>query len=223
MIKFKINTVLAAILFMASILTFTSCSKDEDTDPDQEIEVMTNEIPEDVLYYFSGKVDGVQTDIHVTLTNDMILYHTNGGSLAAPACTFDYGAWVGHQDTETPPAFSFDLYRFFDGMCDREIDVFNTLITTGNVSFATDPDVEQMKSVGVGFQNASGNYTSMNPANSQNSTFTISKSEAGNNAFGKYQILEGTVNCTLYKEDDPDQSIRIEDGKFRVDVSAYFN
>ncbi len=222
MIKFKINTFLAAILFMAGILTFTACSKDEDTDPEEEMEIMAEEIPEDVLYYFSGKVDGVQTDIHVTLTNENLVYHSTGGLFSPPICAIDYGASIGNQELEIPPSFSFELNRFFEGNCDQEINVFNSLITTGNVSFATNEEEEQMKSVTVDFENTNGRYTSLNPANSQNSTFTISKSEESNNAFGMYQILEGTVNCTLYKEDDPAQSIQIEDGKFRLDVSSYF-
>lgn len=174
---------------------------------------------EDVLYFFTGQLGGEAVDLSLTLSNDITNYHTHGGSLGE-TCTFDYGASIGDQ-FDTPPLFDFELKSMYSGECGGESDAFNGLITPATFSYYED-GMPNSVSVTVGMMTADGYFSSQYGPQS-GATFEITASTETNNAFGLFQLLEGTVNCTLYNEDDNSQTLELENGTFKLDVASYFN
>ena len=136
------------------------------------------------------------------------------------SCTFDYGASIGDQ-FDNPPLFDFELKSVYSGDCSAESDLFNGLITPSTFSFYEDGAPNSL-SVTVGMMTADG-YFSSQYGDQPWSSFDIEFSTETNNAFGKFQLLEGTVNCTLYNEDDNSQTLELENGSFKLDVASYFN
>ena len=206
------KTTLFTLLAIAVSCFFAACSGDENVNP-------TPTPTEDVLYFFKGNLGGEAVDLSLTLSNDITNYHSHGGSLGE-MCTFDYGASIGDQ-FDNPPLFDFELKSMYSGECDAENDAFNGLITPATFTYYEDGTPNAV-SVTVGMMTADGYFNSQYGTQT-GASFEITSSTETNNTFGKFQLLEGTVNCTLYKEDDNSQSIELENGTFKLDVASYFN
>jgi len=199
------------LLFSTLIIIGVSCGK-EDTRPTEVT------IPDDVLFYFTGKVDSRDIELLVTPTNDITTFITGGGSIGE-TCTYDYGGFIVNQ-FETPPGFGFDLLGFYEGICWDEPGVFPALFSKGTVPFATS-DLNNSKEVMIQWQDENGFFTSLG-GSQDGSTFTITNTEEG--LLGeRYLNIEGTVNCTLYKEGNPEESIELVDGQFKLTVEAQYN
>lgn len=210
------NVALLALLSCVSLFTFTSCNNNDDDSVDPEVT-----IPDDALYYFVGIVDGAELSIFVTLTNDNTSYHTNGASIDVQSCTIDYGGLIGNQDDTIKPFFDITLKNYYQGACDDEVDTFNSLFPQEDVAFYDEND-PGAKSVIIGFENSAGFFSS-EFGDQQSSAFKVTKSTEENNAFGKFQTIEGEVSCRLYNQDNPAESILLENGKFIISLSAYYN
>ena len=198
------------LLAVAMSCLFISCD-DEQPEPVPPTET--------VLYFFKGQLGGEAVDLSLTLSNDITNYHTHGGSLGE-SCVFDYGASIGDQ-FDNPPLFDFELKSMYSGECGEENDVFNGLITPDSFSYYED-GMPNSVSVTVGMMTANG-YFSSQYGTQTGASFEITSSTETNNTFGKFQLLEGTVNCTLYNEDDNSQTLELENGTFKLDVASYFN
>lgn len=209
---FIMKKITLSVLFAVAMSCFFISCDDESVDP---LPVPT----EEVLYFFKGQLDGDAVDLSLTLSNDITNYHTHGGSLGE-TCTFDYGASIGDQ-FDNPPLFDFELKNIYSGECGGESDVFNGLITPSTFSYYQD-GMPSSVSVTVGMTTADGYYSSQY-GTQIGSSFEVAFSTATNNAFGKFQLLEGNVNCTLYHESDNSQTLELENGTFKLDVASYFN
>ena len=205
------KTAFFTLLLVAMTCLFTSC--DDGTGGETPMPV------ESALYFFKGQLGGENIDLSLTLSNDITNYHTHGGSLGE-SCVFDYGASIGDK-FDNPPLFDFELKSMYSGECGVENDVFNGLITPDSFSFYED-GMPNSVSVIVGMMTANGYFSSQYGAQT-GASFEITSSTEANNAFGKFQLLEGTVSCTLYNEDDNSQTLELENGTFKLDVASYFN
>lgn len=174
---------------------------------------------ESALYFFKGQLGGEDIDLSLTLSNDITNYHSHGGSIGE-TCTIDYGASIGNQ-FDNPPLFDFELKSIYSGACSDENNAFNGLITPTNFTYyeAGTPNVV---SVVVGMVTSEGYFSSQYGTQS-GASFEITSSTETNNTFGKFQLLEGTVNCTLYNEDDNSQSLELVNGTFKLDIASYNN
>lgn len=198
------------------ILTAFACSKDDDTNNGED-----DPNTEDVLYFFRGEVDGQDIAIEVTSTNENINYLLNGGSIGIENCTIDYGGSIGDQ-SENPPNFSFELLSFYNGLCNEETDEFNTLFEIEEVLFYDENNHSNEKRVAIYYLTDEGEYASR-VGDQTNSNFSITSVDEANNAFGLYQDIEATFDCTLYNIDDVSKTIEIKNGSFKLNVGSYYN
>lgn len=174
---------------------------------------------ESILYFFKGQLGGETVDLSLTLSNDITNYHTHGGSIGE-TCTIDYGASIGDQ-FDNPPLFDFELKSIYSGLCGDENDAFNGLISPSTFAYYEDGTPNSI-SVVVGMMTVNGYFSSQYGSQSA-ASFEITSSTETNNTFGKFQLLEGTVNCILYNEDDNSQTLELENGTFKLDVASYNN
>lgn len=201
------------LLLLSSLLLFVSCGKDTST-------LEEAEIPEDVLYYFTGKVDGKDVELLVTPTNDLISYIIGGGGNLDGICTNDYGGSIVSQ-FETPPSFSFELLGFYEGVCWDEPTAFPLLFSEGEVPFAESRINSNLKEAIVQWSDENGLYNSYE-GEQEGSSFIITKIEQNPELGERYLEIEVSFNCKLYKEDDATQSIQIENGRLRLTLEAAY-
>jgi hypothetical protein len=203
-------------LFFASLLLFVACDRDED------LPSIEDDIPEDALFYFSGRVDGEDILLILSPTNPLQLFDTNGGSVGLEECLFDYGSLLLSVDEE-PPSFGIELQNFFDGFCREERDLFNTLFPPAEIDFAQDDEFTTDRVVNVEIGTAAGFFKTELGDQPDNAKFEITKSEANNNALGLFQDIEGRLsNCRLYHVDDPSKVIELEEGIFKLSLSPFY-
>jgi len=199
------------LLFFFSLLFLASCGKDT-------ITIEENAISEDIPYYFIGEVGEKNIELLVTPTNDILNYVVNDGSQNDRMCTNDYTGYITSQ-SETPPGFGFSLLGFYQGECSDEPEVFSSLFQEGNVPLAESRNYN-LKEVNVQWEDENGRYNSFD-GTQEGSSFTIIKTESS--LLGeRFLEIEASLNCKLYKEDDPSQSIQIENGRLRLTVGASY-
>lgn len=196
------------------VIGLVACNKDTEHSPTSHTE--------NALYFFTGFVDGEDIDLLVTLNNELLNYHGTGGSVGINDCTLDYNASISHEESETTPGFGFELLHFYQGDCDMELSVFNNIFPEGKIAYRAENDFDNQPSVVVTFEKDDISYSSLYGVQT-NSVFEIEKSTEDNNIFGKHQLLEGKIDCTLYDVEGSGASISLVDGAFKLNVAAYGN
>ncbi len=196
-----------SILLLLTLSLF-ACKKDSDNNdqPSSSAE-----------FYFVGKIDDQLLRIELTPTNDIELSTSNGGSIGAPHCTFDYGAYIAPIDPSQNPQAEVNFAEYFNGDCGDESAVFNTLFPTGNQVFLNES--VGGKGAEIHFVDDSGNYSSARGPQTSGQ-FVITKSEVANDPFGLGQSVSGTVSCTLYDEFGGKKELT--EGSFRLHFRPWF-
>ena len=186
-------------LFLVA-LSFASCKKDPKTSTPSEAE-----------FYFQAKIDGQDVAIEFLPTNNVELSSSNDGSIDPPYCNYSYGAFIGPAEVADGPIAGIDLNQFFIGDCGNEQAVFNNLFPTGNYPLGN--PLSFSKNVEVKFSDDSGFYRS-NIGPQSGAKFTITDSQAANDAFGLSQTISGTFQCTVW-DDFGGQKV-LTDGVFKL-------
>ena len=188
-------------IFLLAALTL-ACKKDSDTNPSSSAE-----------FYFVGKLDGSEVKEELTANGDVELSSSNGGSLNAPSCTFDYGANIG-SSANSAPYFGVSVPALFSGDCADEVTLFPTLFHTGDWAYgATTGKVELIYFDGTEI------WSSANGAQS-GATFSVTKSEKIDSQFGQSQTVGGTVSCQLYSASGAVK--KLEGGSFVLNFLPWF-
>lgn len=187
-------------LFAALI---AACKKDSDT----------NLNPTSTAdFYFVGKLDGTTVKQELTATNDVELTSSNGASIGATNCTFDYGADIGSSATAAP-YFGVSFPALFSGDCGNESSQFSGLFHTGAWTYgATTGKVE------VIYFDGTEVWSSANGTQS-GATFNVTKSEKVT-SFGLSQTVGGTVSCQLYSASGAVK--KLEGGSFVLNFLPWF-
>lgn len=243
----KLNLLCLALFLV--LINLSSCSKDDDpvTDPDnteQEAgdsdenqeeqeegnseepeEVVDDTVPDDAEYWFLGDVDNRTIALFQTnspYSQSWMSYSSGGGSFF-PECNYSYGSSIGNDENPTDRTFAFEIKNLFNGYCDFEESQFQSLLDPGALPYFAEPLNDVDIKVVVTFQDETGVYSSLLGPNT-NSDFNITRAEPDSMAtdnWHSYRLLEGTVSCTLYHEDDPTQTMSLQNGSFKLGIASH--
>ncbi len=190
------------ICLLAALLA--ACKKDSDSDSNPT---------STADFYFVGKLDGTAVKEELTATNDVELTSSNGASIGATNCTFDYGADIG-SSANAKPYFGVAFPALFSGDCGDEGSLFSGLFHTGAWTYgANTGKVEVIYFDGTQiWSSASGTQSG--------AVFNVTKSEKITSPFGQSQTLGGTVSCQLYSASGAVK--KLEGGSFVLNFLPWF-
>lgn len=213
------KSILALIAFTL-VLNFTSCSNEEKVSSDESLEKYE--------FYITGKVNGDQFlfgfDEDAAESDYLVGIGFIGESGTNP-CIYSYQASLDTNLDDSLPSGNFVFKRFYDGNCNDELIVFNSLFAIGRVNFTGN---DQEKGIIYEFQDGMGNFYSTKFGEQTNSNFSITESVEANklligDVYSFNQKISGTFSCKLYNESNLEDVLEITDGKFTVLTQATEN
>lgn len=216
------------LILLLCVIIFQACS----TDNSNEKQIQ-EENTDDYLYFISGKIDeenflyGLKSD--ATSIEYSSLFGTSG------VCTNDSKSYSGinyssgvYSYSPDGQSIAFEFVRSY--LCSNtqtEVEAFNSAFATKSYTFSnTDDSYSGIDgSIAITYSPNVNNdlyYTSFN-GNSINGSFTITKSTEKNQyllnqLIDVYQEIEGTFSVTLYSVENPQDTITITNGKFKLQV-----
>ncbi len=204
--------------FAALFLLFFSFSC---TDLSEDEVVIVTPEPEP-FFFFSADIDSEELNYEIREVSmfEPGVFHSNDSLEIEGGCRFDYGATIGKTSDQIKP--SFELQNFYNGDCDGEAAVFNQLFFSDETEYFSTTDPTSDRSVIISVEYPDGLYSSQFGPN-ELSEFRLVGTLENNVGDDKFQVITARFNCTLYKQDNPDDRKLLQNGEFKSTVAAVSN
>jgi len=215
---------LLSILLLSFVII--SCNKNK---TNEEEEVADDTVQYE--YYLQGNIDGVdfESGIEVGATSNFDPYGTamsyqpvfNGA--ACVDMIYEPGLYPFGNKSLGSLNIGFQLFLGELGLtCPEEIANFESIFSNGSYSFAAS---ESDYGVTIGYaltSDGTSDYYISYGAQDNAATFQITDvSEEQIELNKKYVVVTGIFNCRIYNDSDPNDSVDILNGKFKVPILSY--
>lgn len=215
-----------SIIFLL-LTVLLSCNEDDDTVPNDDMGNQNDPGNTNFDFFINFTANGEAISYGYSESNPDFTFlpaMSYSEFFEGTSCfrTCDSGIISGGSDVIPQAGISF--YRFLDALCaSSDPSVFNSLFSTGQYNYAATAEEN-----GIGFNYATNTpeeafYLSIG-GDQTGSNFSITSSTEDNisSPTGTLytQIVTGTFNCTLYNEDDVNDTIEITAGSFRLRIES---
>lgn len=200
------------ILLFLSIAMFVSCSNDESGS---------------TIAFFRADLGSQSVNYSQNSSTSPAYYNlvSVGFSGDGSNKSFYYGSSMNLYGTiEIYPSLDVTMHNMYQSTSYAdETANFNTTFESKPDNFISyDDDSNWVKGVSVSYMDANGElYTSLGGTQS-GSSIVYNSMTTGTNDFGfQTKTITGTVNCTLYKDSDPSESITLTNGSFKLTFQEF--
>ena len=201
------------ILFFLSLAIFASCSSDESSSS--------------TVAYFRANLNGQSVDYSQdssnspTYFNQPIVGFSGNGSDKSfyYASSMDY-----YGGFDSYPSLDVTMHNMYQSTSYAdETTNFNTTFDSKPTNFISyDDDSNWIKGVSVTHIDANGDIFSTLSGSQSGSSISYTSMTTATNDFGfQTKTITGTVNCTLYKDSDPTETITLTNGSFKLTFQEF--
>ncbi len=201
------------ILFFLSIAMFASCSSDESSSS--------------TVAYFRASLNGQSVNYSQDSSNSpsyfnqpIVGFNGNGSDKSFYyASSMDYYAGM-----ESYPSLDVTMHNMYQSTSYAdETTNFNTTFDSKPTNFISyDDDSNWIKGVSVTHIDANGDIFSTLSGSQSGSSISYTSMTTATNDFGfQTKTITGTVNCTLYKDSDPSETITLTNGSFKLTFQEF--
>lgn len=201
------------ILFFLSLAMLASCSSDESSSS--------------TVAFFRANLNGQSVNYSQNSSSSPDYYNQPSVGFNGDGSnkSFYYGSSMDLYGTmESYPSLDVTMHNMYQSTSYAdETTNFNTTFDSKPTNFISyDDDSNWIKGVSVTHIDANGDIFSTLSGSQSGSSISYTSMTTATNDFGfQTKTVTGTVNCTLYKDSDPSETITLTNGSFKLTFQEF--
>lgn len=201
------------ILFVLSLAMFASCSSDESSSS--------------TIAFFRASLNGQSVNYSQNSSSSPTYYNQLGIGFSGNGFdkSFYYASSMDLYGTmESYPSLDLTMHHMYQSTSyEDETTNFNTTFESKPTNFISyDDDSNWVKGVSVSHIDSNGELFTTLAGSQTGSSISYTSMTSDINDFGfQTKTITGTVNCTLYKDSNPSETITLTNGSFKLTFQEF--